>query len=168
MSTRITAKNIAKVFILIIYVALISIITYAAIYLPVRLLKISDEFLGAFFFMALPAYFVVIGNIIFLLIQSKYIYYSMNHKISELFLHLLKVFVPILYLSILVIGWLQSSTSSIGDFLSDVFLNSESIYLIFTSLVGVLVYYYIFSCLLLKSAFLLKPYIIERSEKNSV
>lgn len=131
------------------YSIVLSIVTYMIIYLPVSSLNIiSDDLLGGYFFMAYISIFVVILNAFFILWHKARVE---DFSIKVLFFKMVKIFIPVFYLVMILSMWINSTGGSeLLTFLKGVFSAPKSLYVMATSLLGALVYYFIFSVLFVK------------------
>ncbi|WP_020536498.1 hypothetical protein [Lewinella cohaerens] len=131
------------------YSIVLSIVTYMIIYLPVSSLNIiSDDLLGGYFFMAYISIFVVILNAFFILWNKARVE---DFSIRILFFKMVKIFIPVFYLAMILSMWINyTGGSELLAFLKGIFSAPKSLYVMGTSLLGALVYYFVFSVLFVK------------------
>jgi hypothetical protein len=131
------------------YSIVLSIVAYLLIYAPIVLFNLfSGDTLGGFIFMLFISVFVVILNTLFILWNKAKLE---DFSIKTLFFKMVEIFVPIFYLVLIVITWLNvTAGSELLGFLKGVFSTPKSLYILGTSLLGVLVYYFTFAVLFVK------------------
>lgn len=138
---------------MIILTILVSILCFIIVFMPVRILKVDNDILGAFFFLVVIFYYVIIYNVVLTLI----LFIKQIENMNKFLFKSVLIFILHVYLILFLVMYLDlngpgNGPSFITEFFTELFTTSKNYYYIFTALLGIILYYVCY-CIIIATTF---------------